>query len=75
LVLPSFSVIEPNSKKTWVITIFETEDEEDVGVDKLKGFLSKPELVGDVMPWIERAGEKPVGRNGPPPLLLPPPPP
>ena len=76
--LPSFSVIEPRSKKSWAITILATEaelllvmliDEDDAAV------RSKAVLVGEFTLVCDNDGENVAFLEAPPPPLLPPPPP
>lgn len=78
LALPSFSVIEPRSRNTWVTTILETDDWlelADNNVDEEKVFRSKVVLVGEVKLCCVPKGENAAVRVDPPPPLLPPPPP
>jgi hypothetical protein len=78
LALPSFSVMEPSRRKTWVTTILETEDwgeEAEGGRDAPKMPRSKDVVVGEPRPcWASDGVNAPL-LGAPPPPLLPPPPP
>ena len=74
--LPSFSVIDPKSRKSCVITILETDDDPVVlekVLDPVYGDRSKVAETGEVKLWEGPAGEKVWLRARPPPALLPPP--
>ena len=52
--------MEPRSKKTWVTTIFETDDWPelpDAKTEEESMFLSKLELVGELRPCCANEGE------------------
>lgn len=77
-VLPSFSLMEPSSRKTCAITILDTDDSVEPARFKFvepNEFRSKVDAVGDVTLCPDREGENATGLESPPPLLLPPPPP
>ena len=78
MALPSFSVIEPKRRNTWVTTIFDTEvwfEVEDVEAGEVKEVRSNVAIVGELRVCCDKEGENVAGLELPPPPLLPPPPP
>lgn len=76
LALPSFSVMEPRSRKTCVTTIFETDDcPELFELEDGKTERSKFAVTGEARLFGGNEGENVVDRALPPPPGLPPPPP
>ena len=74
--LPSFSVIEPSSRKTWVTTILDTEDWPNGAEEEFRPVAdrSKVLVVGELRLCCGNGGDKVWCLKLPPPPLLPPPP-